>query len=145
MLGYEDNELPNELSIWENLTEPEDAEKSWKMNQEMINKQHDRFEMEFKMKHKDGHWVDILSRADAVFDDSGKAIRIVGTHVDITERKQAEEELNKHREHLEELVLERTNELNDNIKELERFNKLFIDREIRIKELKDKVKELEEK
>lgn len=45
------------------------------------------------MKHKDGHWVDILSRAEAIFNNSGKAVRIVGTHTDITERKQAEEAL----------------------------------------------------
>ncbi|MEE4662263.1 MAG: PAS domain S-box protein, partial [Halieaceae bacterium] len=87
MLGYEDHELPNDFSIWETLTEPEDVKKSWEMQQELINKKRDRFVMEFKMKHKDGHWVDILSRADAFFDKSGKAIRVVGTHVDISDRK----------------------------------------------------------
>ncbi len=90
MLGYEDKELPNDFSVWEKLIEPKDAEASWKMQQELINKQRNRFELEFKMKHKEGHWVDILSRAEAVFDVTGKAIRIVGTHVDITERKQTE-------------------------------------------------------
>jgi signal transduction histidine kinase len=42
------------------------------------------------MKHKDGHWVDILSRAEAIFNESGKAVRIVGTHTDITGLKLAE-------------------------------------------------------
>jgi len=46
---------------------------------------------------------------------------------EITERKKAEEELTKHREQLEELITERT-------KELERYNRLFEDREFRIKE-----------
>jgi methyl-accepting chemotaxis protein len=59
------------------------------------------------------------------------------------EKDKAEEELEKHREHLEELVKGRTKELKETNKELERFNKLFIGREFRIKELKDKVKELE--
>jgi len=93
MLGYDDEELPNDFSIWENLTEPEDVKKSWKMQNELINKQRDRFEMEFKMKHKAGHWVDILSRAEAHFDKTGTAVRIVGTHVDITERKKAADEI----------------------------------------------------
>ncbi len=93
MLGYEDHELPNDLSIWTDLTEPEDVKKSWDLQQKLISKQIDRFVVEFKMKHKDGHWVDILVRAEAVFNNDGKAIRIVGTHTDITERKQAEEAL----------------------------------------------------
>ncbi|MCF8371111.1 MAG: PAS domain S-box protein [Bacteroidales bacterium] len=93
MLGYKEEELPNDFRIWEKLTNPHDVERCWKMQQALINKQCDRFELEFKMKHKDGHWVDILSRAEAFFDDHGKAIRIVGTHVDISERKQAEDEL----------------------------------------------------
>jgi len=64
---------------------------------------------------------------------------------EIFERKRAEEELKKHREHLEELVKERTRKLGEKNLELERFNKLFINREFRIKELKNKVKELEKK
>lgn len=87
MLGFEYNELPNDFSVWETLTEPKDVEDSWKLQQELINKKRERFVKEFKMKHKDGHWVDILSRAEAVFDSNGKAVRIVGTHTDISERK----------------------------------------------------------
>lgn len=92
MLGYEDHELPNDFSVWEKATQPEDVNKAWELQQKLIAKQTDRFVMEFKMKHKNGHWVDILSRAEAFFNDSGKAIRIVGTHTDISERKQAEKE-----------------------------------------------------
>ena len=90
MLGYEDDELPNDFSIWEKLTEAEDVKRSWKMQDELINKKRNNFEIEFKMKHKNGCWIDILSRANAIFNEDNKAIRIVGTHVDITERKQAE-------------------------------------------------------
>ncbi len=64
---------------------------------------------------------------------------------EITKRKQTEEELIKYREHLEELVKERTQKLEEQNKELERLNKLFVNREFRIKELRDKVKELENK
>ncbi len=90
MLGYKDDELPNDFSVWESLTDPEDVKRSWEMQQELISKKRDRFEMEFKMKHKDGHLIDILSRASAIFDENYKAVRIVGTHVDITDRKKAE-------------------------------------------------------
>jgi len=62
--------------------------------------------------------------------------------IDITERKQAEAELEKHREQLEVLVAERTKEVDTRNKELESMHKVFIGREFRIKELKDQVKEL---
>ncbi|WP_163339086.1 PAS domain-containing protein [Desulfopila sp. IMCC35008] len=103
MLGYGNDELPNDFSVWEKLTEPVDVKRSWEMQQELINKVRDRFEMEFRMKHKDGHWVDILSRATAIFDHNGKAVRIVGTHVDVTERRQIKEKSNRLKERLESL------------------------------------------
>lgn len=64
---------------------------------------------------------------------------------EITKRKKVEEELKKHHEHLEDIVKERTKELELRNAELERYNKLFVDREFRIKELRDKVEELEKK
>ncbi len=90
MLGYADHELPNDFSVWEKTTAPEDVKKSWELQQKLITKQIDRFVMEFKMKHKDGHWVDILARSEAIFNESGKAVRMVGTHTNISETKQAE-------------------------------------------------------
>lgn len=80
---------------------------------------------------------------------SGKKFKITdkiyyfGIARDITERKKTEEELEKYRKHLEKLVKERTNELEEKNKKLERFNNLFVGREFRIKELKERVKELE--
>lgn len=74
--------------------------------------------------------------------DKNGIVTAIGT--DIHERKLAEQELKKHQENLEELVKERTKNLEEKNDELERFNELFIDREFRIKELKDEIKELEQ-
>ena len=93
MLGYEYNELPNDFSVWETLTDPEDVKQSWEMLEKVKNKELDRFETEFKMKHKNGQWVDIFVRAEAIFDENGNAVRMIGTHVDITERKKSENQL----------------------------------------------------
>lgn len=93
LLGYEDDELPNDFSVWETLTHPEDAKRSWKMQNELIKKKRNKFEIEFQMQHKDGHWVDILSRANAIFNEEGEAVRIIGTHVDISELKKTENKL----------------------------------------------------
>jgi predicted nuclease with TOPRIM domain len=64
---------------------------------------------------------------------------------DITSQKIAEEKLKKYQEDLENLVKERTHKLEESNKELQRYNELFIGREFRIKELRDRVTELENK
>lgn len=98
---------------------------------------------EYINKSKDGSLINVEGSADPIIDDNGDLIGFIGIQRDIRDRKLAEDELKKHREHLEELVMERTAELENKNKELERFNDLFIGREFRIKELRDKVKELE--
>ncbi|MCG8093474.1 MAG: EAL domain-containing protein, partial [Candidatus Thiodiazotropha endolucinida] len=78
------------FSTWESLIDDKDRERSWEMLTDYINGRRDNFHIEFKMQHKDGHWVDILSRAFLVRDAQGNAIRTVGTHVDISEKKRQE-------------------------------------------------------
>ncbi|MDP8219764.1 MAG: PAS domain S-box protein, partial [Candidatus Stygibacter frigidus] len=138
ILGYSDDEIISNLSDWEKLTHPDHVAMIMEMVDNLLKGKIDRLEIEFKMKHKDGDWVDILSRAKKILDKSGKAVRIVGTHVDITELKQ-------YREKLEELVLQRTEDLEEKNAELQKYNKLFIGREFRIKELREEVKELKRK
>ena len=96
------------------------------------------------MLRKDGTEIPVEITTKLLFNQKGLPIGIQGTTRDITERKQAAEELAKHREHLEELVKERTAELEEKNKELKSYNSLFEGRELRIKELRDRVKELEE-
>jgi diguanylate cyclase (GGDEF)-like protein/PAS domain S-box-containing protein len=90
MLGYADQELPNDFSIWEELVDEHGRERSWKMLKDYIDGKRDNFHIEFKMRHKDGYWVDILSRAFLLRDDKGDANRVVGTHIDISEKKRQE-------------------------------------------------------
>jgi PAS domain S-box-containing protein len=56
-------------------------------------------------------------------DETGEVIGVIGVSLDVTERKLAEEELNKYREHLEDLIKERTAELDDAVGNLQRSNK----------------------
>lgn len=100
MLGYRVDELPNDFSVWEDLTYPDDVKRSWKKLNALIDGKEEKFDIEFKMKHKKGHWVDINSRANVFRNNKGKAIRVVGTHSDITERKIAENKLRESEESL---------------------------------------------
>lgn len=94
MLGYAEDELANDFSVWEELVDSSDREKSWDMLTDYINGARDNFHLEFKMKHKDGHWVDVLSRAFLLRDERGDAVRVVGTHLDISEIKYKDEQIN---------------------------------------------------
>ena len=80
-----------------------------------------------------------------LFDENGNLEKVIHIATDITEHKLAEEELKKYREHLEEIVKERTAELIKKNEELEHFNKLFVGRELRMVELKKTIAEKERK
>jgi signal transduction histidine kinase len=66
---------------------------------------------EVDMHGKNSEILNILLRAYPVTDIEGKVRRLVGVHTNITEQKETEKELRKHREHLQDLVNERTREL----------------------------------
>ena len=119
MLGYEEHELKNDFATWDRLTNADDMMETTQLIDECMAGKCNSYETEFRMCHKEGHWVYILSRTIAVHDVSGKAVRLVGTHVDITERKEAEKTLNDYKEHLEELVESRTLDLENSKKQLE--------------------------
>lgn len=92
MLGYQAGEFPTKADSWLKLIHPDDREQTLRTNIDCIENRVENFEIEFRMGHKNGGWRWILGRGKAVSrDENGRATRLVGTHVDITERKMAEE------------------------------------------------------
>lgn len=86
-------------------------------------------------------WV--LVNAEPEYDAAGNIALIIVSFIDITERKQAEEALLKLNEELDLRVRMRTAELEEKNSELERANRLFVGRELRMIELKERIRELE--
>ena len=108
MLGYAENDLKNDIKTWANLVHPDDKDIVLEKVQDYIHGRKNSFEVEMRMRHKDGHEVFVLSRAFLVTRESdNKAVRLVGTHVDITERKNAEAFDSKYAEILEMIALGR--------------------------------------
>jgi PAS domain S-box-containing protein len=92
---------------------------------------------------KEGKPICWFVRVVPEFDADDHVVSALTIWSDITERKQTEEQIRKLNEDLEQRVQERTAELAAKNIELERMNRLFVGRELRMIELKDKLKKLE--
>jgi serine/threonine-protein kinase len=92
ILGYEDHEIGHRLEEWEQRLHPDERERVLAANFAHAQGTTPHYEYEYRLRHKDGSYRWILARGVALRDESGKAYRMAGSHVDITERKQAEEE-----------------------------------------------------
>lgn len=96
MLGYEPGELPSRGESWVALIHPDDEARARELTTDCLEGRREGFRLEYRMKAKDGQWRWILDRCKVVArDESGRAVRLLGTHVDITERKTAEEALRR--------------------------------------------------
>ncbi len=84
MLGYAEHELENSLEMWKSMIFPEDYVMATKLVNDYNNGVVDTFEATQRFRHKNGSTVYILSRAIHLKDDYGVAIRMIGSHLDLT-------------------------------------------------------------
>jgi PAS domain S-box-containing protein len=92
MLGYEDAELPNEPALWQKLIFPEDRPKVLAAMERHIQSQGEiPYYSEVRYWHKNGSLVWVICSGKVIeWDKEGNAVRMVGCHIDITDRKLAE-------------------------------------------------------
>jgi PAS domain S-box-containing protein len=101
MLGYADEEIEPHVSAWERLVHPDDTSRADRANDSVARGERATYEAEFRLRHKDGHYVHVLSRGFPVRrEPGGPVVRIVGTHFDLTEPKRAEAALRENEERL---------------------------------------------
>lgn len=92
-IGYEDHEIGNEFNEWQSRVYIDDIDGAMTTINEAINKLLPGYKMEFRLRHKDDSYRWILVHASLLFDDKGKPTKIRGVHIDISERKQMERQL----------------------------------------------------
>jgi PAS domain S-box-containing protein len=95
MLGYEVGALEPSFDVWRNqLCHPEDLAEAERRLREHQEGRTPMYEFEHRLRHKSGRWVWVLCRAKVVArSKQGQPVRMVGTNVDITSRKHAQERL----------------------------------------------------
>lgn len=92
MLGYSMEELsPADIGTWERLSHPDDLKAAWQHLERHFLRQEKVYEVEIRMRHKNGDWIWVLSWGSVLErDDDGKPLMMAGTHLEITERKKEE-------------------------------------------------------
>jgi PAS domain S-box-containing protein len=120
MLGYEPYEIPSTLETINELIHPEDRGLVHKAELKFKTQKKERLMLEFRLRTKSGAYKWIASRGKTVeFDSNGKPKRLMGAHIDITELKEAEQQIKElSRKILSAQEIERqkiARELHDNI------------------------------
>jgi diguanylate cyclase (GGDEF)-like protein/PAS domain S-box-containing protein len=95
IIGYSVNELqPIEFNTWSTNLHPDDLSKAKNLLAQHFNGELELYQIEARMKHKSGHYVWVQASGKLVErDGEGNPKRMIGTHLDITERKNNEERM----------------------------------------------------
>ena len=92
-IGYRDDEISNRFDEWESRVHPDDLESTMQKVRAFTDDPRSRYEVEFRFRHKDGSYRWIYAQADMLRDAAGNPSHMLGCHIDITNRKQAEKAL----------------------------------------------------
>ncbi|MBL0356104.1 MAG: PAS domain S-box protein [Chitinophagaceae bacterium] len=92
MLGYEEDEFGNNKRELISRVHPEDRPGVVQTGKDYIRKKITSHQREYRLQHKDGHYIWVLDRGRVFKSTAGAGERVIGTNTDITERKKTEEE-----------------------------------------------------
>ncbi|MEI6450328.1 MAG: PAS domain-containing protein, partial [Actinomycetes bacterium] len=100
ILGYTLAELaPTSIETWRSLSHPDDLRRADELLEEHFSGRSPIYSCETRMRHKDGHWVWVLDRGKvSEWDSDGRPLRMIGTQLDISARKRAEDSLRESEE-----------------------------------------------
>ena len=100
MLGYAPHEIGNTATEWLSRIHHDDLDAALTALRRHQEGETEFYQIEYRLRCKDGSYKWILDRGQALFDVQGNAVRMAGSHSDITERHQAEKSLHDRTEQL---------------------------------------------
>ncbi len=109
ILGFSDAEIPNRLDDWGARVHPEDVSDVMAVAEAHLDGETAYYEIEHRMVHRDGSIRWFLARGQAVRDEAGRPVRVLGTDTDVTGRKQAEAQIEQLDAELREVQRQRAN------------------------------------
>jgi PAS domain S-box-containing protein len=105
LLGYGENEIGDGFDDWARLLHPEERDRIIKFQEDFLAGTSSSVTAEYRLRHQDGSYRWIAAHAVVVRDEQGKAIRLVGSHADVSDRKRAEEKVKAEQQALRRMVL----------------------------------------
>ena len=114
MFGYKEEDIEPDITSWYSRVHPDDRDQVVSSVHRLIEDGGKQWSGEYRFRKSDGSYATVFDRGYVLHDKSGKAVRMLGSMLDITERKQAEVLLERR-------VKERTYELELRSRELEQF------------------------
>ncbi|MBK1650186.1 ATP-binding protein [Rhabdochromatium marinum] len=90
-IGYSDDEVSDDFEEWRHRVHPDDLKPTLAFIQKQLEGSAGSYNMEYRFQHKNGCYLWILVQASIFRTEDGKAYRVLGSHIDITDRKAAEQ------------------------------------------------------
>ena len=98
IIGLGQHEISHTLEAFKNYVHPDDVERVLNTASDYMSQKTTRYEVRFRMKHKNGHWVDVLAKGKVIsFDTDGKPLRFIGTHLDVSDESKLQKEVESQR------------------------------------------------
>jgi two-component system cell cycle sensor histidine kinase/response regulator CckA len=93
LLGYSSSTAGRDIGFWQKQIHPEDRARTAVSIRDALANESDHWTGEYRFRHFDGSYLDLLERALIVRDSAGAATRFVGSLMDVTARKQLQDQL----------------------------------------------------
>jgi two-component system cell cycle sensor histidine kinase/response regulator CckA len=93
LLGYDSSVASSDIGFWHKQIHPQDRARTAGSIRDALAAEGDHWTGEYRFRHFDGSYLDLLERALIVRDSSGAALRFVGSLMDVTARKQLQDQL----------------------------------------------------